>query len=339
VYLFSRVGEQEVLVARDLATGKEIWRQAYDAPYQVNPAAAAHGKGPKSTPAIDRGRLFTFGIGGVLTAWQAEDGRSIWRKDFTKDFKSTVPEFGVAMSPIVAGDLVIVHAGGRDNGAIMALDRTTGAAKWTWKGDGPAYASPIVADFSGTRQVITQTQRALVSLALADGRLLWQLPFTTDYDQNSITPLVVKDLLIYGGLSKPTTAVRVSQSGGKWITTQVWQNASVPTYMSTPVESGGLLFGLTHRNSGQFFCLDAATGKTLWTTKGREGENAALLTADGLVMAMTTEGELVVFRASSAQFEAIKRYTLADSPVWAHPALAGTGIVVKDLESLAFWKF
>jgi outer membrane protein assembly factor BamB len=339
VYLFSRVGEQEAVVARNLQTGTEIWRQAYDAPYQMNPAATAHGKGPKSTPVLDRGRLFTFGISGVLSAWNAQDGRLVWRKDFRKEFKTTMPVFGLAMSPIVIGDLLIVHAGGEGNGALMALDAMTGAVKWSWKGDGPAYASPVAAELAGTRQVITLTQRALVSLAVADGTLLWQIPFTTEYDQNSVTPLVVKDLVIYGGISKPTTAVRVAQTNGKWTAAEVWQNASVPMYMSTAVESGGFLFGLTHRSSGQFFCVDAATGKTMWTTKGREAENAAMLTVAGLVMAMTTEGELVVFKANPAQFEAVKRYTLADSPVWAHPGLAADGVVVKDAETLAFWRF
>ena len=104
VFLFSRTGEQEAVSARDLGTGKEIWRAAYDAPYQMNSAATSHGKGPKSTPAHDRGRLFTFGIGGILSAWQAQDGRLLWRRDFKKEFPSTSPDFGVAMSPIVVGD-------------------------------------------------------------------------------------------------------------------------------------------------------------------------------------------------------------------------------------------
>jgi outer membrane protein assembly factor BamB len=339
VYLFSRIDNQEALVARNLQTGVEIWREAYDAPYDVNPAAAAHGKGPKSTPVLDRGHLYAFGISGVLSAWNAQDGRLLWRKDFKKDFKSTVPDFGVAMSPIVVGDLVIAHVGGKDNGAIVALDAMSGAQKWSWKGDGPAYASPIAADIAGTRHVITQSQRAIVALSAADGKLLWQIPFTTEYEQNAITPLVVKDLVIYSGISKPTTAVRIARAQGKWTATEVWQSSAVPMYMSTPVESGGFLFGLTHRNSGQFFCVDAATGKVMWTTKGREAENAALVTVQGLVMAMTTEGELVVFKANPAQFEAVKRYTLADSPVWAHPGLTADGLVVKDAETLAFWRF
>ena len=339
VYLFSRMGEQEAVSARDLGTGKEIWRAAYDAPYQMNPAATSHGKGPKSTPVHDRGRLFTFGISGILSAWQAQDGRLAWRRDFKKDFSSTWPDFGVAMSPIVVGDLVIVHAGGIGNGAVLALDVASGRTKWAWKGDGPAYASPIVADFGGTRQIVTQSQRHVVGLSLADGRLLWEIPFTTEYEQNSITPVVVSDLLVYGGLNKPTTAVRIGLAAGKWQVAPVWQNADLPTYMSTPVESGGYLFGLTHRSRGQFFCLDTATGKTMWTTKGREAENAAFLTAGPLVMAMTTEGELVIMRGNPKAFDAVKRYTLAESPVWAHPALVAGGIVVKDADTLAYWVF
>jgi outer membrane protein assembly factor BamB len=338
VYLFSRMGEQESLSARDLASGKEIWRQAYDAPYQMNPAATAHGKGPKSTPVHDRGRLFTFGISGILSAWQAQDGRLSWRRDFKKEFPSTVPDFGVAMSPVVAANLVVVHAGGIGNGAVLALDPATGATKWAWKGDGPAYASPIVASFAGTPQIVTQSQRTLVSLSL-DGRLLWEIPFVTEYEQNSITPVAVGDVLVYSGISKPTIAIRPAQTAGKWTTAEVWRNPDVPMYMSTPVESGGYLFGLTHRNRGQFFCLDLRTGKTLWATKGREGENAALVTAPGLVLAMTTEGELVVLRNDPKAADVVKRYTMAESPVWAHPAFVRSGVVVKDADSLAYWQF
>jgi outer membrane protein assembly factor BamB len=338
VYLFSRVNEQEILSTREVANGKEIWRQAYDAPYQINPAASAHGKGPKSTPVHDRGRIYTFGIGGIVSAWQAQDGRRVWTRDFKKEFPSTVPEFGVAMSPVVVNDLLIVHVGGAGNGAIMGLEPSSGTTKWTWKGDGPAYASPIVATFGAVPQIITQSQRHLVSLGL-DGRVLWQMPFTTEYDQNSITPIALGDLLVYAGLSKPTTAIRPTVTNGKWQTAQVWQNADIPMYMSTAVESGGYLFGLTHRNRGQFFCVDARSGKMMWTTKGREGENAALLAAGSFILAMTTEAELVVLRNDPKAADVVKRYTIADSPVWAHPVVVGNGILVKDVESLAYWVF
>jgi outer membrane protein assembly factor BamB len=347
VFVFARAADKEVVSARDAATAKEIWRVAYDAPYTMNSAATSHGKGPKATPLYDRDRLYTFGIGGILSAWQAQDGRLLWRRDFKKDFPSTTPDFGVATSPIVVGDTVVVHAGGTGNGAILALDVASGATKWSWKGDGPAYASPIVADFAGTRQIVTQSQRHVVALAAADGRQLWEIPFATDYEQNSVTPIAAGDLLIYGGLNKPTTAVRPTFAGGKWTPVPVWQNPDVPMYMSSPVEAGGYLFGLTQRNRGQFYCLDVRSGKTMWTSKGREGENASLIiagtgpgkTSGSLVMSMTTDGVLVVLRGDAKAFDVIKRYTLAESAVWAHPAVVGGGIIVKDVDSLTYWTF
>jgi outer membrane protein assembly factor BamB len=339
VYLHSRIGEQEALTAYDLSSGKQIWQQKYDAPYQMNPAAVSHGKGPKSTPIIDRGRLYTFGISGVLSAFDVKDGRLLWRNDHKRDFPATSPDFGTAMSPVVDGGNVVVHAGGPRNGALTAYDATTGASRWTWKADGPAYASPVLASFAGTRQLITQTQGHVVGLSAQDGTLLWQIPFTTAYDQNIVTPVIVEGMLIYGGINKPTTAVSISRTGGKWATEQVWQNADLPMYMSSPVHAKGYLYGLTHRNRGQFFCLDAKTGKTMWTTRGREGDNASLLTAGDLLLATTTEGVFIVARQNPAAFEVVKRYTVAESPVWAHAAPAGRGVVIKDADSLTYWTF
>lgn len=339
VFLHSRVGEQEVVSAFEVSTGKPAWRQAYDAPYQMNPAATGHGKGPKSTPLYDRERLFTFGIGGILSAWDTKTGRLVWRRDFRADYKATAPDFGVAMSPLAAGDMLVAHVGGPGIGAILGMDQVTGATRWSWKGDGPAYASPIVADLGGLTQIVTQTQKHVVSLALSDGRELWRIPFTTDYDQNIVTVVISGDLVVYGGLSKPTTAVRVRQQAGKWTHEQVWQNGDIPVYMSTPVLSGGSLYGLTQRNRGQFFSVDLKTGRMLWTTRGREGENAAFVVAGDLLMATTTEGELVIARVNPKAFDLLKRYTIAESPIWAHPALTQTGVLIKDADTVAYWEF
>lgn len=338
-YLFSRIGEQEAMTAYELASGKQVWRQVHDAPYTMNPAARAHGKGPKSTPLVHRGLVYALGIGGILTAFGEADGAVAWRRDFAREFPATSPVFGSAMSPVAEGDLVVAHAGGEGNGALMGFDARTGATRWSWKGDGPAYASPIIAEFEGVRQVITQSQKHLIGVALRDGTLLWQLPFTTDYEQNSVTPLVFEDLLIYGGLSKPTRAIRVRRSAGTWTTTEVWSNAGVPMYMSSPVEAGGVLYGLTHRNRGQFFALDARTGALLWTSPGRQAENASLIAAGALVIATTTEGELVVVRQDPKAFSLVRKYTVSESPIWAHPAPARGGIVIKNADTLSYWTF
>ena len=148
--------------ALDLASGRELWKQAYPVAYEMNPAATGHGKGPKSTPTLADGRLFTFGITGVLSAWDAADGRLLWRKSFESSHRATSPAFGAAMSPVVDGGRVIAHVGGDGDGELVALDAATGNALWSWKGDGPGYASPVVATFDGVRQVVTQSQNALV---------------------------------------------------------------------------------------------------------------------------------------------------------------------------------
>jgi outer membrane protein assembly factor BamB len=339
-YLFSREGEEETLQAFELASGKQVWRQAYAAPYSVNSAAFAHGPGPKATPAVAAGRVFTFGISGVLSTYDAASGRVVWRKEFFKEFPYTSPLYGAAQSPVVDGGRVIVHVGGGGNGALTAFDAATGAVVWAWKGDGPAYASPVVAEIAGTRQVITFTESLLVGVAADTGRLLWKVPFTTDYTQNAVTPVVQGNLILFSGLDHPVQALRVVASKGSgWTTEKVWENPDVALYMSSPVLAAGRLYGFSHRRKGQLFCLDAATGKTLWLADGRQGENASLVMAGGTLLALTTEGELIVADAGGAAFKVLKRYTVADSPTWAHLAVVGDGVLVKDERNLAYLRF
>jgi outer membrane protein assembly factor BamB len=338
-FVFGRIGDDEVVTAFAYQSGKQVWQQRYRAPYQVNPAAEGHGKGPKSTPVADGGRLVTLGISGMLSAFDAATGKLLWRKTFEREFDATSPDFGVAMSPLVDGGNVFVHVGGNKTGALMALDGAAGTIKWQWKGDGPAYASPVIGSFGNSRQVITQSRSRLVGLSAATGALLWSVPFATAYDQNIVTPIVSGDLVLYSGIDQPLAALRIREAGGKWIAEQVWRADSVPMYMSSAVVSGGSLFGLTHRNKGQFFAVDLRSGKVLWATRGREGENAALIAAGDLLMATTTEGELVIARRDAAKFDVIKRYTIADSPVWAYPVPAGRGVLIKDAEKVVYWTF
>jgi len=332
VVLHARQGDREVTRTFDLKTGKELWRDDYVAPYTLNSAARAHGPGPKSTPVAADGRVFTFGISGILSAHDIATGKLLWRTA-----APAPPEFGTAMSPIVDGPVVIAHVGANDAGALTAFDAATGAARWRWSGDGPAYASPVIAGIGGTRQLVTQTENAVIGISSVNGQLLWRIPFKTDFDQNSITPVVVNDLVVSSGLDRGTTAVRVVRKGTAWAVEPVWKNEQVSMYMSSPVVIGGTLFGLSHRSRGQFFAIDLGSGKTLWTTPGREGDNASIIAAGSLLLLSTTNAELIVANASRSRFEEIKRYTIADSAVWAHPAVAGNLILVKDVDKLICW--
>jgi outer membrane protein assembly factor BamB len=132
------------------------------------------------------------------------------------------------MSPVVVDDRVIAHVGGTAGGALTAFDAASGKVLWSWAEDGPAYTSPIVASLGGTRQVVTHSQNNIVGLALDGGKLLWKIPFTTPYDQNSVTPVVYKDTLIFSGHQKRTFAVRVTHANAKWSAEEIWTNEAVP---------------------------------------------------------------------------------------------------------------
>jgi outer membrane protein assembly factor BamB len=337
VYLHSRVDENEVVRAFDLDTGKQLWQDSYAVAYQMNPAATGHGKGPKSTPVVNNDKLYTLGITGVLSCYNTANGKLLWRKDGQALFGAKAPLFGTAMSPLVDRGLLIVHLGGNDQGGLIAFDANTGAEKWRWNGDGPGYASPIAVELLGKRQIVTQSQKHIIGVWAENGTLLWKIPFETAYVQNIVTPLRYKDLLIFSGLDNGVFAIRLGYSNNQWTTEQVWLNKEVSMYMSSPVLVGDVLCGLSHKNKGQYFSLDPNTGKTLWASDPRQGENAAILTAGGLVFALDTDANLKIARVSNKGWQELKRYTVADSATWAHPALTGNRVVVKGAGTLAVW--
>jgi outer membrane protein assembly factor BamB len=337
-YLFSREGEEEVLSAFDLATGRAVWRQSWPAPYTMNPAASRHGKGPKATPVAGGAHVCALGISGTLSCHDAATGKTAWRKTFAGQFRESAPLYGAAASPLIVDGLLVAHVGGHGNGALTAFDLKTGAPRWSWTGDGPAYASPVMGELAGVRQLVTLAQTQLVGLSLDRGRPLWSVPFTTDYDQNSVTPVIAQSLVVYGGVGQPTRAVRVVRRGNDLVAEPAWENAAVSLYMSTPVARGDALFGFSHRQKGQFFSLDAKTGATRWLGPTRQGDNASVIAAGEVVLFLTSEGELTVVRAEAPAFAPVARYAVAEGATWAHPALAGRALVVKDAGTLALFR-
>lgn len=335
VYVFTRRGERETLAALDLASGKEIWAEGEEVPYQMNPSARGHGKGPKSTPLLHEGRIYTLGITGILSARDAATGRLVWRAGFEKEFPSTAPTFGTAMSPVVEGRLLIAHVGTDERGALRAFDPATGAVKWSWTEDGPGYASPVAYTAGGSRHLVTQSSGHIIAVDANSGRTLWTMPFETPYVQNIVTPLVYEDLVVLSGLEQSTFALRTVKRGAGWTTQRVWENRAVPMYMSSPVLVGERLFGHTHRNRGQFFALDAGSGKTIWTSPPRQGETAAIVAAGDRVLFLTDQAELIVVDAAAAGFEPLARMEVASTPTWAHPVPLGSRLLVKDEQHLA----
>ena len=333
LYVFSRRGDNEVMSAFDAATGTMIWETPYPVAFTMNKGAARHGQGPKSTPAFADGKLFSIGMTGVITAYDAKAGKELWRKPGSE----LLPMFTThAFSPVVDGGLVIFHPGGHDTGAITALDVNTGAAKWSWDGDAPGYGSPIVVDLGGTRQLIALTKAKLVGLDVRTGALLWERPFVSSNFTNSATPILAGQTVIVSN-GGPVTAVTVTRRDGKWTTEDAWTNADQPYRLSNPVVVGDALFGLSTRNSGQYFAVDVKTGKSLWTSEPRQAAQAAVVKAGPIVFSLEDDGELVVGRVGTAAFEPLRRYKVADSETWTQPTISGNRLFVKDVSTLTLW--
>jgi outer membrane protein assembly factor BamB len=337
VYVHARIGEDEAALCISIKNGKILWQTAYAAPYKINKNADGHGKGPKSTPLAYGHRLYTFGISGILSAFDRHSGKLLWQHDFSGEFNPSAPLFGTATSPIVVDEQLIVYVGGHERGALRAFDLTTGEMRWSWDGDGPGYTSPIVAEVAGVRQLITQSQGFNLGFDAQTGALLWQDPYVAIHFQNIVTPVSYDDILIFSGIDEGISAVRVNKDTEGWSTETVWHNTDVSMYMNSPVRRNKLLFGFSHKRKGQLFCLDLENGKTRWTGPGRMGDNALLVLSGDYLLALTTDGALNVVRATGEGFEPLAHYALADSQTWAHPALVDGFILIKEVEYLSLW--
>jgi outer membrane protein assembly factor BamB len=335
IYLFSRQGDDEVMSAIDSESGKVIWHTGYPVSFTMHSAATKHGMGPKSTPVFSNGKVYSIGMTGIVTAFDASTGKVVWQKPGSP----IVPMFtSHSFSPVIDRGLVIFHVGGHNQGTLTAYDVTTGDVKWSWAGDGPGYGSPVVADIGGTHQLVTITQGKLISVDPSNGKLLWERPFVSANFTNAVTPIVYgQNMIIVSGNGGPTTAFTVTKQNNQWTTEMAWENADVPYRLTNSVLVGDVVFGLTNKNSGQYFSIDAKTGKTLWTSDPRQAGQAAILHAGDVVFSLQDDGDLVVFRRGPSAVEQVRRYKVADSETWTQPTISGNRIFVKDVSNLALW--
>ncbi len=355
LYVFTRQDNNEVIRCLNATDGKEVWQNKYET---VAVAGAARSfPGPRSSPTVADGKVVTLGVGGVLSCLDAASGKVVWRKD-TKPW----PRFYTSSSPLVVNGLCIAEVGGQGNGGVTAYDLSTGEEKWKWTGDSPAYASPVLLTVGGDKMVVAETDKAIVGLGLADGKLLWQISYPVQgrMGYNASTPIVEGQTLIYSGSSRGTKAVKIEKQGDKFEAKPLWSNAEESVQFNTPVFKDGLLYGITQGN--QLFCLNAQTGKTNWTAAlgqasggrggaggggrppGRGGRGmmgrggyGSVVDAGSVLLALTPSAQLIVFAPSDKKFEQLASYKVADSPTYAYPVASGNRIFVKDRDSVILW--
>ena len=334
-FVHTRRDPEEIVTGINLADGKVVWEQKYQAQFKKNQYAVEMAKGPNSTPLVVGDSLFTLGVTGILNAWDTATGKQLWTRDFSKSIDTTKLFCGTAASPLMVDGRLVVQIGSDIHGGqILGLNPKTGATEWEWKGLGPGYASPVVIEAAGQKQIVTMTEGSIIGINAQNGKDLWSVAFPDEWHENISTPLWTGAHLVVSGTRAGTHAYTLAQTGGKWQATESWKNPDVAMYMSSPVFGDGLIYGHSSKKKGQFVAMDAKTGAMRWATEGREGEHASLLLTPQHVIFLTNGADLIVAKRGAPKFDVERRYEVGEAATWAMPVLLGSNILVRDATGL-----
>jgi outer membrane protein assembly factor BamB len=283
---------------------------------------------------VGEGKVVTLGVRGDLSCLDAATGKLIWRKN---DFPGQL-KFFTSMSPIIVHGLCVAHLGGETNGAIVAYNLKTGKKEWQWTGDGPAYDSPVLLKLGRTSLIVSQTAKKIVAINAADGKLAWETDFAPKgMAQNTATPVVDGQTVIYTGSGRGTVAVKLEKTGDTITAKPLWSNPDLSPRFASPVLKNGLLYGLSQK--GQFYCINAQTGKTAWVEAGdgRGGGFGSIVDAGPVLMALTPKEQLIIFQPTDKEYTQVASIKVADSPTYGYPVVAGKRIFVEDQNSVTLW--
>jgi outer membrane protein assembly factor BamB len=338
LYTFGRIGAEEVITCLDAATGKPVWEDKYATAAVAKPANAYGG--PRSTPAVAEGKIYTLGVNGTVSCLDAGSGKEVWRKSTGEK-----PQFSTSMSPLVADGKCFVFLQ-----ALTAFDIASGDVKWMGP-SGTPYGSPVLMTVAGTKQLVAPTENSLAGVNLMDGKVAWQVKLSGGYSSNYPTPIIDGQTVIYSSPGKggggSSMALKIEKKDDKFTATELWKGPGAYQY-STPVLKDGLLFGLS--GSRTFFCMDANTGKVLWTDTTPRGEAGGVLNAGAVILAWTGpasfkgkgenvagDSELLAFEPNGTAYKEVAKYKLSPGSGLAYPIIAGNRVYVKGNSDVTLW--
>ena len=329
--LFHRVGDDEIVLCLNATAGKEKWKLAYRTKYMDD---FNFDDGPRATPTVAGGAVFTLGAAGDLTAVDLATGKKLWARNVTDDYKPAKGFFGAACSPLVMDKKVFVNVGAKGAG-VVCFDAATGKEVWRATDDGASYSSPTTAEIDGKPAAVFFTRAGLRVLDAASGKSLYDFPWKPR-DNNSVqaaTPLVWKDE-VFLTVSYSTGGALVKLKGGA--AEEVWSNdKSLSSQYSTPVRVGDYLYGTHGRSDAgttSLRCVEWKSGEVKWS-EAKFGV-ASLIAVDGGLLALNEGGELVRFDASPDGYKEKGRTTLLTKPTRPSPALANGLLYARDGKQL-----
>jgi len=320
---------QEVVTAYDVATGREMWAHGWDSEF----TEWMGGDGPRATPSWSDGRVYALGALGELRCLDERTGEMLWRVNILDDNAASNLPWGMAASPLLIDDLVVVLPGGPAGRSIAAYDRATGKRRWSALNDKQAYSAPMLVTIAGVRQILVLAATRLVSVTPENGELLWEYPWPTSNDINCSQPVILPPgnrVLLSSGYGHGAALLEVTANDGRFGTRLLWENTRLKNRFSSSVEHEGFIYGL---DENILTCLDAATGDVKWKA-GRYGHGQFVLASGHLVL-LTEEGELVLVRATPERHEEVARFAVLDGKTWNHPAIDDGRLLVRNLAEMA----
>lgn len=328
--------KSEVVKALDRATGRTVWEASWEGALSVPFFAKSNGDWIRSTPAYDGETLYVAGMRDLLVALDARTGERRWQLDFVQATGAPVPAFGFVCSPLVDGDFVYVQAGA----SCAKVEKRTGKLVWQSLKDGggmwgSAFSSPFLAEVAGRRQLLVQTREQLAGLDPASGDVLWSQKIPAFRGMNILTPTVSGDTIFtssYGGKSLLFT---LKNENGASALTETWTN-KVSGYMSSPVVIDGHVY--LHLQNQRFTCIELATGKSCWTTQPY-GKYWSMTANGDRILALDERGDLLLIRANPTKFELLESRKISEDPTWAHLAVCGDQLFVRELNALAVYRW
>jgi outer membrane protein assembly factor BamB len=327
----------EVVRALARETGKELWQARWEGAVTVPSYAQVNGDWIRATPAWDGESLFVAGMRDVLVCLDAANGKERWRVDFMARYKTPVPPYGCACSPLVDGDALYIQAAA----AFVKLQKKTGKVLWRVlpyesNSNNTAVSSPMVATLAGKRQVVVQQPRLLAGVDPDSGETLWSADVPAFRGFNIITPTLYRDGVLTSAFGARTVYFRVSAQDGRLSAERVWDNAA-QGYMSSPVVVGDCAY--MHLRTQRFTCIDLKTGEDRWTTEGTFGRYWSLVAQKDRVLALDQRGTLHLLRANPDKFEQLDSRKVSDEETWAHLTVCGDQLFIRELNALAAYRW
>lgn len=328
--------KREQVTALRRSDGSVVWKRDWEGAMSVPFFARSNGDWIRATPALEGDTLYVAGMRDVLVALNTADGSERWRLDFVKLFGSDLPTFGFVSSPLVDGDSVYVQAGG----GVARLRKTDGHVIWHGVRDGGgmmgnAFGSPVILTLAGKRQLVVQARTRLIGVGLEDGAELWSLPVESFRGMNILTPTFAgKDRLFTATYGGKTLGIDIRSENSVLRAVPAWE-FKAQGYMTSPIIHEGHAY--LQLRSQRALCIDLATGVEKWTTTESFGKYWSMVAQADRILALDERGELILFRATPEKFDVLSRRKVAESDAWAHLAVDGSELYIRELNALSVW--